>query len=67
MSERAQVLEMVKLIPDRDMHILLEIVRRFVPVDIDDIATPDNIAAHEAAMKEYEAGELTSHEDIDWS
>ena len=43
------------------------IERRFVPVDIDDIATPDDIAAHELAMREYEAGELISHEDIDWS
>ena len=64
MTARTQVLEMLKLVPDSDISILLEVVRRFVP---DDIATPDDIAAHEEGMREYYAGELISHEDIDWS
>ena len=49
------------------MSILLEVIRRFVPIDIDDIATPEDIAAHEQAMKEYRAGQTVSLEDIDWS
>ena len=37
-----------------------------ISIDIDDIATPDDIATHEAGIKEYLAGETISHEDIDW-
>ena len=54
------------LIPDEEMPILLEVVRRFIPTDIDDIATPDDIAACEQAMIEYRAGQTVSHNDIDW-
>ena len=42
----------------------LEVVRKFVS---DDIATPEDIAAIEAGMKEYAAGETISHADIDWN
>ncbi len=41
--------------------------KRFVPTNIDDIATPDDIAACEQAMREYRAGQTVSHDAIDWS
>ena len=65
MTARAQLVNMVELVPERDIAILLEVVRRFLP-DIDDVATEDDIQAHRAAMQEYAAGQTISHEDIDW-
>lgn len=66
MTVKAQILNMVELVPENELPIILEVVKRFVP-DPDDIATPDDIAAHEQAMREYKAGLTVSHEDIDWS
>ena len=57
-------MELMDMIPDADMPIILEVVRRFVPAD--DVATPEDIAAHEQAMREYRAGETIPHEAIDW-
>ncbi len=57
MTVQAQILEMVKLVPDNDLPTLMDVLRRFVPVDSDDSATADDLAAHEATMREYLAGE----------
>ena len=67
MTVKAQILNMVERIPENELPVLLEVVKRFVPIDIEDIATPDDLAAHEIAMKEYASGETVSHNDIDWS
>ena len=32
----------------------------------DDVATPDDLAAHAAAMEQYRRGETVAHEDINW-
>ena len=66
MTERVQLATMINAIPDNDLHVLLEVVKRFIPLDIDDIETPEDTAAHLQAMKEYEAGETVSHAEIDW-
>ena len=66
MTVKTQILNMVELVPERELPIILEVVRRFVPTDTDDIATPDDIAACQQAMKEYRAGQTISHNDIDW-
>ncbi len=66
MTVKTQILNMVELVPERELPIILEVVRRFVPTDIDDIATPDDITACQQAMKEYRAGQSISHNDIDW-
>ena len=44
----------------------MEVVRRFVPVDADDIATEDDLKAHRTAMAEYANGQTVAHEDINW-
>ena len=67
MNERVQLATMINAIPDHDIHLLLEVVKRFIPLDIDDIETPEDTAAHLQAMKEYAAGETISHADIDWT
>lgn len=63
---RKQLIQTIEMIPENLIPTMLEIATRFT-IDMDDLATPDDIAAHEEGMKEYYAGELISHEDIDWS
>ena len=69
MTARAQLATMINVIPDNDLPILLEVVRRFLPagVDLDDVETPEDTAAHIQAMKEYKAGETIAYEDINWN
>ena len=64
---KMQLSTMINAIPDNDIHILLEVVKRFIPFDIDDIETPEDTAAHLQAMKEYEAGETIAFEDVNWN
>lgn len=46
----------IELIPEGDIK----------PFDRDDVATADDRAAHETAMREYLAGETISHDSINW-
>ena len=66
MTVKTQILEMVDRIPDAELPIVLEVVRHFVPVSLEDIATVEDLAAHDTAMKEYRAGETVPHDAIDW-
>ena len=66
MSVKNQLLQMIEFVPEVELPILLEVVRHFVPVDVDDIATEDDLTAHKAAMAEYAAGETISHNQINW-
>ena len=36
------------------------------PYNLEDIATAEDLAAHDTAMKEYSAGETVPHDAIDW-
>ena len=67
MSVKAQIADLVNLIPEADLQTVLEVVRHFVPViSPDDIASADDFAAHDAAMLEYASGEAVPHDAIDW-
>ena len=66
MSVKSQLVEMIDFIPEGELSILLEVVRRFVPVNVDDIATADDLEAHRIAMEEYAAGQTVPHEAIKW-
>ena len=66
MSVKTQLFQTIELIPEGDLPVLLEVARRFIPADIDDIATPDDMRAHEAAIQDYIRGEAISMDDIDW-
>ena len=61
---REQLVGMIDCLPEADQSLLLEIVKRFIP---DDVATPDDLAAIQAAREEYERGETVPHEAIDWN
>lgn len=67
MSVKAQITEMVNLIPEAELPTVLEVVRHFVPTTIiDDVVTADDLAAHDAAAREYRAGETVAHNAINW-
>lgn len=63
MSVRSQLVEMIGFVPEGELPILLEVVRRFVPVEA---ATPDDLEAHRIAMEEYAAGQTVPHDAINW-
>ena len=60
---RNQLVEVIDILPETEQSLLLEIARRFMP---DDVATPDDLAAIEAARAEYAAGETIPHDAINW-
>ena len=60
---RNQLVDVIDCLPETEQILLYEIASRFIP---DDIATPDDIAAHNIAMEEYRRGETVSHDDINW-
>ena len=66
MTARSEVIKLMEHVLDSEMEILLEVIWRFIPAP-DDIANPEDIAECEQAMREYKAGNLVAHEDIDWS
>ena len=66
MSVKNQLLEMIEFVPEGELPILLEVVRRFVPLDVDDIATEDDLKAHRIAMEEYANGETVPHDAVNW-
>ncbi len=61
---RNQLVEMSDCMQEPEQILLFETVKRFVP---DDVATPDNLAAIQAAHKEYARGETVNHNNIDWN
>jgi len=52
------------LLTEREQTLVFELIKSLAP---DDIATSDDIATHDAAMKDYRRGEYIRHEDIDWN
>ncbi len=69
MTLKTEIFALLDLVPEPELPTLLEVVKHFVPVDSDhdDVATPDDLAAHEEAMREYAVGETVPHEMIDWN
>lgn len=61
---REKLDSMIDYLPDAELTLLLEIVRRFIP---DDVATPDDLEAINAARSEYAAGHTVPHNAIDWN
>ena len=61
---REQLVEMIDCLPEKEQFLLLEIARRFVP---DDVATPDDLNAINAARKEFASGETIGHNAINWN
>ncbi|MBO6179115.1 MAG: phosphoribosylaminoimidazolesuccinocarboxamide synthase [Selenomonadaceae bacterium] len=67
MTAKAQAINMVELVPETDIPLVIEILKRFISYEEnDDIATPEDIYSHELAMQEYRKGKTISHEAIEW-
>ena len=66
MTARAQLVEMIEFIPERELPIVLEVVKRFISSTADDLATENDHEAHHIAMQEYERGETISHDAVNW-
>lgn len=64
MPIKNQLLDVIDILPEAEQALLLEIARRFLP---DNIATPDDLEAHKAAIEEYANGETVPHEAINWN
>ena len=67
MTVKNQIFEMINLVPDADLPTVLEVVKHFVPLHSEDIASAEDLAAHNIAMQEYITGETIPHEAIDWN
>lgn len=60
---RNQLVQMIDCMPEQEQFLLFEIAKRFIA---DDTATPDDLAAIQAARAQYAKGETVSHEAINW-
>lgn len=58
-----EITRMVEQLPEQEQKLVLEIVRRFAP---DDLATPEDLAAIEAAEEDARLGHTVKHQDINW-
>ena len=66
MTARAQMMNMVELLPDTEIPIVIEILKRFISYEEnDDIVTADDILAIEQGEREYAAGETVSLDDFE--
>ena len=59
-----QINEMVRLLPEAELKLVVEVVRRFLP---DYVATPDDLEHITMARQELANGETISFESIDWN
>ena len=63
-SVKQRAFEVFDLLTEREQILVFELIKSLAP---DDIATPDDIAVHTAAMEEYRRGETVPHDDINWN
>ena len=58
-----QISEMVRFLPETELKLVVEVVRRFLP---DYVATSDDLEHITMARQELTNGETTNFNDIDW-
>ena len=61
---KQQVFQVFELLTEREQFLVFELIKSLAP---DDIATPDDIAVHAAAMEDYHRGKTVSHDAINWN
>lgn len=67
LSVKSRLYQTIELIPEGELPVILSVAQKFVPDDIDDIASIDDLRAHELAVKDYMAGEAVDMADMDWN
>ena len=55
---------LAKHLSEQEKYVVVEVLKRFLP---DNIATSEDLRDIGKARQEYERGETTSHDDIDWN
>ena len=68
-SISSQIAQMVEILPDTDQILALELVKKLVLAWDPDFtkATPDERAAMEQAVRELDAGEYITDDEINWN
>lgn len=63
-----ETVEMLEMLPEQEQVLAKELIKRLVLAWDSDFTklTPDERRRLELAEQEIEAGEVVSHEDIDW-
>jgi hypothetical protein len=61
---KQQAFKAFDLLTDKEQALIFELIQSLAP---DDIATPDDVAAHTAATIAHQRGETVWMEDIDWT
>jgi len=59
----AKTMEAFGLLSKNKQHLIYELIVNLIP---DDIATPEDLIAHNEAIQEFLRGETTDFDDIDW-
>ena len=63
-SIKQQAFRTFDLLTEKEQTLVFELIRSLAP---DDIATPDDIVTHTAAMEDFRQGETISHDSINWN
>ena len=60
---KQQAFRVFDSLTEHEQYLVFELIKSLAP---DDIATTEDIAAHQVAIEEYAHGETISHDDINW-
>ena len=60
---KQQAFQVFDSLTEREQNLVFELIKSLAP---DDIATPDDIAVHSAAMEDYKRGDYVKHDAINW-
>ena len=61
---KQEAFEVFDMLEENEQRLMLELMKKILPEDC--FATPEEIAAHDEFLEEYERGEYVRHEDIKW-
>jgi FixJ family two-component response regulator len=61
---KQQAFQAFDSLTEREQGLIFELIKGLAA---NETATPDDIAAHSAAVEAYRRGEYVKHEDVNWS
>lgn len=61
---RERLHEMIDIVDAAEFEVIFQVLAKFIT---EDAATPDEIEAIRIGREEFQRGEYTRHEDIDWN
>jgi hypothetical protein len=63
-TAKQHAFEVFELLTEREQTLVYELIKSLAP---DDVATPEDISAHAAAMNDYQRGDTVAHDQINWN